>query len=33
MRGPMGLFSNKETFIDNNVQFLLNKLEEYYAEA
>jgi hypothetical protein len=33
MRGPMGLFSNKETFIDNNVQSLLNKLEEYYAEA
>lgn len=30
LRGPMGLFSTKETYIDNNAQFLLNRLHEYY---
>lgn len=30
-RGPLGLFDNKETFIDNNMQLVLNKLKEYYA--
>ena len=30
LRGPMGLFGTKETFIDNNMQCVLNKLEEYY---
>ena len=32
LRGPLGLFSTKETYIDNNMQFVINKLKEYYAE-
>lgn len=31
LRGPMGMFSNQETFIDNDVQLVLNRLKEYYA--
>ena len=31
LRGPMGLFTNKETFTDNNMQLILNQLREYYA--
>jgi len=31
IRGPLGLFSTKETFIDNNVQLVLDRLKEYYA--
>lgn len=31
IRGPIGLFDNKETFIDNNVQLVLNRLHEYYS--
>lgn len=31
LRGPMGLFSTKETFIDNNIQLVLNRLHEYYT--
>ena len=31
LRGPMGLFANNETFIDNNMQLVLNRLKEYYA--
>lgn len=31
LRGPLGLFDNKETFTDNNMQLILNKLREYYA--
>jgi hypothetical protein len=31
LRGPMGLFSTKESFIDNNVQLVMNKLHGYYA--
>jgi hypothetical protein len=31
LRGPMGMFSVDETFIDNNVQLVLNRLQEYYA--
>jgi AAA domain len=30
LRGPMGLFSNEETFIDNNVQLVMNRLHTYY---
>ena len=30
MRGPLGLFETKETFIDNNTQLVLNRLHEYY---
>lgn len=31
LRGPLGLFSTKETYIDNNMQLVLNKLRNYYA--
>lgn len=31
LRGPLGLFDTKETFIDNNMQNVLNRLKEYYA--
>ena len=31
LRGPLGLFDTKETFIDNNMQLVLNKLKDYYA--
>ena len=30
LRGPMGLWETKETFIDNNIQIVLNRLHEYY---
>lgn len=32
LRGPLGLFDTKETFIDNNIQLVLNRLKDYYAE-
>jgi hypothetical protein len=31
LRGPLGLFDTKETYIDNNIQLVLNRLKEYYA--
>lgn len=31
LRGPLGLWENRETFIDNNMQLVLNRLHEYYA--
>lgn len=31
LRGPMGLFSTPETFIDNNLQLVLERLAKYYA--
>lgn len=31
LRGPLGLFETKETFIDNNLQLVLDRLKEYYA--
>lgn len=31
IRGPLGMFSTQETYIDNNIQFLINRLREYYA--
>ncbi len=31
LRGPLGLFETKETFIDNNIQLVLSRLKEYYA--
>ncbi len=31
LRGPLGLFDTKETFIDNNIQLVINKLRDYYA--
>lgn len=32
LRGPLGLFDTKETYIDNNMQLVLNRLHEYYSE-
>ncbi|WP_289100958.1 AAA family ATPase [uncultured Marinobacter sp.] len=31
LRGPLGLWDTKETFIDNNMQLVFNRLHEYYA--
>jgi hypothetical protein len=31
LRGPLGMFDTKETFIDNNMQLVLDRLHEYYA--
>ena len=31
IRGPLGLFSIKESFIDNDAQLLLNRLHTYYS--
>lgn len=30
LRGPLGLFSTQETFIDNDMQLVLDRLHEYY---
>jgi len=30
LRGPMGLFDNKETYTDNNIQLVFDRLYEYY---
>lgn len=30
LRGPLGLFDTKETFVDNNMQAVLSRLKEYY---
>ena len=30
LRGPLGLWETKETFIDNNMQLVLNRLHSYY---
>lgn len=32
IRGPLGLFDKKETFIDNNMQLVLDRLREYYGD-
>ena len=31
LRGPLGLFETKETFIDNNAQLVIDRLHEYYS--
>jgi len=31
LRGPMGMFDNQETYTDNNIQLVFNRLNEYYA--
>lgn len=31
LRGPLGMFSTKETFIDNNTQLVLDRLHQYYS--
>lgn len=30
LRGPMGMFDQNETYIDNDVQLVLNRLHEFY---
>lgn len=30
LRGPLGMFDTKETFIDNNMQLVLDRLHAYY---
>jgi len=30
LRGPLGLFNTKETYIDNNIQLVLDRLQDYY---
>lgn len=30
LRGPLGLFDTKETYIDNNLQLVIDRLREYY---
>jgi hypothetical protein len=32
LRGPLGLFVTQETFIDNNMQLVLDRLHSYYNE-
>lgn len=32
IRGPIGMWDTKETYIDNDVQLILNRLHEYYGE-
>ena len=31
LRGPMGLFGHNETYMDNNMQMVLDQLHKYYA--
>lgn len=31
LRGPLGLFDTKETYIDNNMQLVFDRLQEYYS--
>jgi hypothetical protein len=33
LRGPLGLFDTKETYIDNNMQLVMDRLNEYYGDA
>ena len=30
LRGPLGMFDTKETYIDNNAQLVMDRLHEYY---
>ena len=30
IRSPIGLFNRKETYVDNDVQLLLDHINEYY---
>lgn len=31
LRSPLGMWANSETFIDNNLQLVFNRLREYYS--
>lgn len=33
IRGPLGLWNTKETFIDNNMQLVLDRLKDYYGDG
>lgn len=33
IRGPMGLWDTNETYVDNNMQLVLDRLHEYYETA
>lgn len=33
LRGPLGLFDTKETYIDNNMQLVLDRLHDYYGDV
>ena len=33
LRGPMGMWDKEETYIDNNIQLVLDRLYEYYTAA
>jgi hypothetical protein len=33
IRGPLGMWTTKETYIDNNLKLVLDRLHEYYTEA
>lgn len=33
IRGPMGMWTVEETYIDNNIQLVINRLHEYYSGA
>ena len=33
LRGPLGLWDSNETYIDNNMQLVLDRLHEYYGTA
>lgn len=32
LRGPMGMWSRNETYIDNNIQLVMDRIREYYAD-
>lgn len=32
IRSPMGLFSDAETFIDNDIALVIKRLQDYYAD-
>jgi len=32
MRSAMGMWTQQETYIDNNVQHVINRLHEYYSD-
>lgn len=33
LRGPLGMWDTNETFIDNNMQLVFNRLDEYYGTS
>lgn len=33
LRGPLGMFTHQETYTDNNLQLILDRLDQYYGTA